>query len=71
VGPAGFEPASSVTNDRLLQVKPAPGTAVRGPVQPARQPGRANLGGAEELRGQHRRELARPPVADPRLFRSR
>ena len=44
------------------------GAAVRRPVQPARQPGRADLGGAEELRGQHRRELARPPAADPLLL---
>jgi hypothetical protein len=45
-----------------------PGTAVRRPVQPARQSGRADLGGAEELRGQHRRELARPAQADPLLL---
>ena len=27
-----------------------------------------DLGGAEELRGEHRRELARPPAADSRLL---
>src|SRR5579859_5298149 len=41
---------------------------VRRPVQPARQPRRADLGRAEELRGQHRRQLARPPAPDPLLL---
>ena len=44
------------------------GTAVRRPVQPARQPRRANLGRPEELRRQHRRHLARPPQTDPLLL---
>jgi transposase len=38
------------------------------PVQPARQPRRADLGSAEKLRGQHRRDLARPAAADPLLL---
>ena len=53
---------------RLPGQAPPPGTAVRRPVQPARQPGRADLGRAEELRGQHRRDLARPAAADPLLL---
>ena len=47
-----------------LETSPA-GAVVQRPVQPARQSRRADLGGAEELRGEHRRELARPPQADP------
>ena len=35
---------------------------------PHDQPGRTHLGRAEELRGQHRRDLARPAPADPRLL---
>ena len=38
------------------------------PVQSARQPGRADLGSAEELRGEHRRDLARSAAADPLLL---
>jgi hypothetical protein len=45
-----------------------PGAALRRPLQLARQPGRTGLGGTEELRGEHRRELARPPAADPLLL---
>jgi DDE superfamily endonuclease len=44
------------------------GAAARRAVQPARQPGGADLRRAEELRGQHRRDLARPPQADPRVL---
>ncbi|GEL18163.1 hypothetical protein PA7_20000 [Pseudonocardia asaccharolytica DSM 44247 = NBRC 16224] len=39
-----------------------------GTLQPARQPGGADLGGVEELRGQHRRGLAGPPETDPHLL---
>jgi len=51
-----------------LEKHPPAGAAVRRPVQPARQPGRADLGGAKELRGEHRRELALPAPADPLLL---
>jgi len=51
-----------------LQKQPPPGTALRRPVQPARQPGRTDLGRAEELRRQHRRHLARTAQADPFLL---
>jgi hypothetical protein len=35
---------------------------------PDDNPARTGLGSAEELRGEHRRELARPPAADPLVF---
>src|SRR5262249_61291978 len=47
---------------------PSPGTALRRPLQPARQPRRTNLGRAEELRPQHRRHLARTAQTDPLLL---
>jgi len=51
-----------------LEAASPAGTALRCPVQPARQSRRADLGGAEELRGEHRRKLARPTPADPFLL---
>jgi hypothetical protein len=51
-----------------LKEHPPAGAGLRRPLQSARQPGRTDLGGAEELRGEHRRELARPPAADPRFL---
>jgi transposase len=53
---------------RYLERHPPPGTAVRSPLQPARQPRRTHLGRAEELRRQHRRHMARLPPADPLLL---
>jgi len=44
------------------------GAAGRRPVQPARQPGRADPGSAGELRGGRRGDLAGPPAADPLLL---
>jgi hypothetical protein len=51
-----------------LEAHTPAGVAVRRPVQPARQFRGTDLGRAEELRGEHRRELARPPPADPLLL---
>ena len=48
--------------------QPPAGTAVRRPLQPARQPGRTDLGGANELPGQYCRYLAGPAPADPLLL---
>ena len=48
--------------------QPPAGTAVRRPLQPARQPGRTDLGGADELPGQYCRYLAGPAPADPLLL---
>ena len=53
---------------RLPGEAPPAGAAVRRPVQPARQSHGTDLGRAEELRGQHRGELARPAPANPLLL---
>jgi hypothetical protein len=53
---------------RLPGEAPPAGAAVRRPAQPARQLGGTHLGRAEELRGQHRRQLARPAPAGPFLL---
>src|SRR5262249_36617596 len=50
---------------RLPDQAPAGGVGLPGPLQPPRQPGRTDLGSAEELRGQHRRHLARAAPPDP------
>src|SRR5260370_17195755 len=50
-------------------LKEPPGCrCLRRPLQSGQQPGRTDLGGAEELRGEHPRELARPPPAESRFL---